>query len=79
MKGDMDRIRSLLIQIEGGQRSFQTLDRETAEILGTGTGEALSKEEAANLAHLDFLQDAWFVESNRASGGVWIAHDLEGA
>lgn len=73
MKRDMDLIRKLLIQVEGGQRSFQTLDKETAEILGADPGEALSKEETANLAHhLDLLQDAGFVEFTRASGGIWI-------
>lgn len=77
MKRDMDRIRSLLLSIEGGQRSFSTLTKRRAEILGLGDDGILDDEEAAILEHhLDLLKQAGFVEFTVLSGGQWQVHRI---
>lgn len=72
MKRDMDLIRSLLLEIEGGRVSFSTLSKETADTLGLDPQEALSREEAEALEyHLDLLREAGFAEFIELSGGYW--------
>ena len=55
MKRDMDLIRDLLLKIEDGQRSFDLLTPEIAEILGDSGGGRLPREQAELNALCDEL------------------------
>lgn len=72
MKRDMDFIRSLMMDIEGGKAAFQAISKETAGIIGVDPADALSSDAAARLEyHLELLQDAGFVEFQQLNSGVW--------
>lgn len=63
---DMDFIRDLLIDIEGGKTAFSVLSVEDARVFGLDESEALSAAEAAKLEyHLDLLEDAGFIKVAR--------------
>ena len=73
MKRDMDLIRDLLLKIEGGQRSFDLLTPEIAEILGESGGGRLPREQAELLEyHLTLLDNAGLITIQaKLSGAVW--------
>lgn len=73
MKRDMDLIRDLLLKIEDGQRSFDLLTPEIAEILGE-SGEGRLPREQAELVeyHLTLLDNAGLITIQaKLSGAVW--------
>lgn len=72
MKRDMDLIRSLLLEVEGGKRVFHVISHEIAEMIGVDAAQATEPEEADKLDyHLGLLKDAKFVEFHRGGGGAW--------
>lgn len=72
MTRDMDLIRSLLLEIEGGKRVFYVISHEIAEMMDVDPALATDPEEADRLEyHLGLLQDAKFVELHRGGGGAW--------
>ncbi len=76
-KRDMDLIRDLLLQIEGGKKSFQLLDRPSANALGIELEEALSDEQVHQISlHLDMLENAGFIGLQKLSGGYWRITEL---
>ncbi len=75
MKRDMDLIRDLLIKIEGGQQTFETMSSEMASILRTSPETSMSEEEADRLrGHLDLLEQGGFIEieARAGAGSYWI-------
>ena len=77
MKRDMDLIRDLLLEIEGGRKSFIMLPKSHAAALGISEEDALEDEQAAALEyHLGLLEDAGFTEFRRTSGGYWYTETL---
>ena len=76
MKRDMDLIRDILLQIEGGREHFETVSAEAAAIIKADTEEGLSREEADKREHhLELLQDAGYARFTR-SGEGWLAEGL---
>lgn len=72
LERDMDFIRSLLLDIEGGRRVFETLGDDVADALGIDPVETMPAEQAERLAyHLGLLEDAGFVEFHKNMGGAW--------
>ena len=73
MKRDMDLIRDLLLKIEDGQRSFDLLTPEVAEILGESGEGRLPREQAELLEyHLNLLDYAGLITIQvTLSGAVW--------
>ena len=73
MKRDMDLIRDLLLKIEGGQRSFDLLTPEIAEILGEDGAGKMPREQAELMEyHLALLDDAGLITIQaKLSGAVW--------
>lgn len=73
-KRDMNVIRDLLLEIEGGRNVFRLLDQEMADALGLPLADAsLSAEDVAKLEyHLTLLSDAKFISLTRRSGGYWV-------
>jgi len=62
MKRDMDLVRDLLLKIEDGQRSFDLLTSEVAEILGESGEGGLPREQAELLEyHLTPLDNAGLI------------------
>ena len=68
MKRDMDLIRSLLLQIEGGEKEFNATTDDVNEIMGEKpTG--LTRDESEKLYnHLDLAETAGFIEISRKIG-----------
>ena len=84
MRRDIDFVRELLLEIEGGKQLFETLDDDAALFL-TEKSSGLSKEDASRLeGHLNLLENAEFIEIEmRGSAGVimvgditWAGHDF---
>lgn len=74
---DMDFIRDLLMRIEGGERIFQPISREAAEILGLPADEGMSTVEADKLTyHLALLEEAGLVRFTKVGGGGWIVEGI---
>ncbi len=74
---DMDMIRDLLLQIEGGKKAFQIIDPTSAAALGVEPEVEMTSEEAAKLElHLEMLADAQFITIARLSGGYWQIKSL---
>lgn len=73
MKRDMDLIRDLLLKIEDGQRSFDLLTPEIAEILGESSEGRQPREQAEQLEyHLNLLVDGGLITIHaKLSGAVW--------
>lgn len=73
MKRDMDLIRDLLLKIEGGQRSFDLLTPEIAEILGQDGAGKMPREQSELMEyHLALLDDAGLITIQaKLSGAVW--------
>lgn len=73
MKRDMDLIRDLLLKIEGGQRSFDLLTPEIAEILGEDGVGKMPREQAELIEyHLALLDEAGLITIQaKLSGAVW--------
>lgn len=72
---DMDLIRDLLLRIERGERSFNTVAEEIAEALGIDGG--MPAREAAGLEnHLHLLEDAGFVKFQKDLSGCWYAERI---
>ena len=77
MKRDMDMVRDLLLKIEGGQRSFDLLTPEIAEMFGQNRDGRLPREQAELLEyHLTLLDNAGLITIQaKLSGAVWrIGH-----
>lgn len=51
LERDMDFIRSLLLDIEGGRRVFETLGDDVADALGIDPVETMPAEQAERLAY----------------------------
>lgn len=82
MKRDMDFIRDLLLEIEGGKKRIICLSEEEAKVLGS-EGDALPAFEAEKLEHhLWLLDDAGLVVFERTnfewlpSNISWTGHDF---
>ena len=79
MKRDMDFIRNLLLQIEGGKDQFDLLSPEEAESLGvTQEQDFPSREEVEKLrVHLTLLEEAGLIRDlTPTSGGAVYANGL---
>jgi hypothetical protein len=86
LKRDMDYIRQLLLEIEGGKTVFNTLSSEAAKIIRKPPPEKpVSEEEAEKLReHLKLMWRADLIESFSESGGgeadvgglTWKGHDF---
>lgn len=77
MKRDMDLIRALLLEIEGGKRTFVIISRSDAIVIGMDESEGMDDNETAKVEyHLNLIQNAGFVEFDRASGGHWFCDGL---
>jgi len=85
MKRDMDMIRDLLLEIEGGRKMFQTVSNTEAEMLGIPDEAGLSREDAEKLQlHLELLEQQGLIEvAFKALGGTvvvkqitWSGHDF---
>lgn len=75
MKRDMDLVRSILLEIEGGKEWFDTVSDESAAALGK-EGSGLSREEADRLEyHLTLIEDAGLAEFTKVGEG-WLADRL---
>lgn len=73
MKRDMDMIRDLLLQIEGGKTSFQILPKSHAAHLGMSDEDAMDDAAAYKMErHIELLQEAELATFTRSSGGVWF-------
>ncbi|MFL0418526.1 DUF2513 domain-containing protein [Sphingomonas sp. 179-I 2A4 NHS] len=77
-KRDMNVIRDLLLEIEGGRKVFHLLDQEMADALGLPLADAsLSAEDVAKLEyHLTLLSEAKFISLTRRSGGYWVIEGI---
>jgi DNA-binding transcriptional ArsR family regulator len=84
MKRDMDLIRDLLLKIEGGQRAFEALSSNVAEMLRVPLKAPMTDDEADRLSgHLDLLEEAGFIEIETQGGGglyhvrrlTWRGHE----
>jgi len=77
-KRDMNLIRNLLLEIEGGRNVFVLLDQETAEALGAPSpDQPLSAAEVRTFEyHLTLLADAKFIALSRRSGGYWLVDGI---
>ena len=77
-KRDMNVIRDLLLEIEGGRNVFHLLDQEMADALGLPLADAsLSAEDVAKLEyHLTLLSEAKFISLTRRSGGYWVIEGI---
>ncbi len=73
MKRDMDLIRGLLLKIEGGQRSFDLLTSEIAEVLGEDGAGKMPREQVEQIEyHLALLDGAGLITIQaKLSGAVW--------
>ena len=79
MKRDMELIREILLSIEAGQKDFDTLSNEHAEVLRLRIApeKPLPKEDAVKLeGHLDLLEQAGLI-GNSISFDGW-KHCREG-
>ena len=78
-KRDMDLIRSLMLEIEGGKASFEPISDEEADMLGIQhDGPPMSDEEAERLEmHLQLIEEAKFVIFAR-HGGNWVVDRITG-
>ncbi len=85
MRRDMDYIRELLLEIEGGRSMFETLSSSGAEGLGIKLDAPVTAEEADRVrGHLDLLENADFIEVQSTSGNgtvtvgqiTWAGHDF---
>ena len=78
MKRDMELIREILLSIEAGQKDFDTLSNEHAEVLRIAPEKPLSKEDAVKLeGHLDLLEQAGLIEIQfRSTAGNIVAKGL---
>lgn len=80
LRRDMDMIRDLLLEIEGGRNVFKLIDAETAECLGGDSVDIMSKELVAKTElHLKLLADAKFISFERRGGGFWHITELHWA
>lgn len=73
MKRDMDLVRDLLLKIEDGQRSFDLLTPEIADILGEDGAGKMPREQADLIEyHLALLENAGLISIQaKLSGAVW--------
>jgi hypothetical protein len=85
LKRDMDLIRNILMEIEGGKNVYEALSDDMASILQISPETRMSQEQADELrGHLDLLEQAGFIEIDaRLAGGVcyikrltWEGHDF---
>lgn len=73
----MDLIRDLLLEIEGGKRTFVVIPKSQAIAIGMDESEGMDDEKAVQVEyHLGLIQNAGFVEFDRASGGHWFCGGL---
>lgn len=80
LRRDMDMIRDLLLEIEGGKTVFELIDAEIAECLGDGSANIMPKELVAKTElHLKLLADAEFISLRQLSGGFWQITELHWA
>lgn len=76
LKRDMDMIRELLLQIEGGKRSFSVISTEIAAALGMGDLGQPASEAAKLEYHLTLLEERGLVRFTKLSGGMWNVQHL---
>lgn len=85
MKRDMDLVRDLLLEIEGGRRAFELMTPEIAEILGEEGAGKMPREQAELIEyHLALLDEAGLITIQaKLSGAVgqigqitWAGHDF---
>ena len=70
MKRDMDYIRELLLEIEGGRDYFETLSKNETDVLGIETDESLDEIAGKKRAlHLDLLAEAGLIRLTHVGGG----------
>ena len=73
MKRDMDLIRNLLLQIEGGKTSFQIVPKSHAAIFGIANEDAMEDELASKMQrHLELLQEAGLASFFATLDGEWL-------
>lgn len=82
MKRDMDLIRSIILDVEGGKDWFETTSDDTADALGI-TGSGLTQADADRLEyHLKLVEGAGLAEFTHAGEGwipeglTWAGHDF---
>ncbi|MBY6056609.1 DUF2513 domain-containing protein [Leisingera daeponensis] len=74
---DIDEIRRLLLEIEGGREAFCALPRSAAEAMMLPAEDCLPDAEARKLAyHLSLLESAGFAKFSRLSNGYWHVRGL---
>jgi hypothetical protein len=79
-KRDMDVIRELLLEIEGGRKTYELLDRASADALGVARKEDLSDERVHQIClYLGMLENAKFIELQKMGGGVWWVKEISWA
>lgn len=73
MKRDMDLVRNLLLEIEGGRRAFELMTPDIAEILGEDGAGKMPREQAELIEyHLALLDEAGLITIQaKLSGAVW--------
>lgn len=77
LKRDMDFVRDLMLEIEGGKRSFQLIDDNMASSLGIDVAEPMTREQVHKYeTHLTMLVDAEFIRLRRSSGGTWYVEEV---
>jgi len=84
MKRDMDFIRELLLEIEGGKKAFATMTSETAKALGLEDEPRPTPQECDRLSgHLDLLEQGGLVEIDAKTAEcyylrsmTWAGHDF---
>ena len=73
MKRDMDLIRNLLLQIEGGKTPFQIVPKSHAAIFGIANEDAMEDELASKMQrHLELLQEAGLASFFAILDGEWL-------
>ena len=73
MKRDMDLIRKLLLQIEGGKTSFQIVPKSHAASFGIADEDAMEDELASKMErHMEPLQEAGLATFETAMSGEWF-------
>lgn len=77
MKRDMDLIREILLEIEGGKRVYDIRSGEMSRALGIEEEGSLSREEADKWNyHLNLLQESGQVEFRKTGGGGWFVEGI---